>query len=82
MRQAKAMNFGSQNQDQGKLELLNRAKRGDPGARKKLRQMGLLYWEHQGRVIVRRLWPNDIGRNGQMLSLFSRYSRYPMPSNT
>lgn len=32
--------------------LLLRAKRGDSSAKKKLRNLGLLYWEHRGRVIL------------------------------
>lgn len=33
-------------------KLLLRAKRGDSSAKKKLRNLGLLYWEHRGRVIL------------------------------
>lgn len=34
-------------------KLLLRAKRGDTSAKKKLRNLGLLYWEHRGTVILR-----------------------------
>jgi hypothetical protein len=40
------------NLKQKNIELLKRARRGDRTARKKLRDMGLLYWEHKGRVIL------------------------------
>ncbi|MFQ5962196.1 MAG: hypothetical protein ACE5MG_12450, partial [Candidatus Methylomirabilales bacterium] len=46
------------------LKLLKRAKRGDRTAKKKLRNMGLLYWEHHGRVIVKRACANNGERNG------------------
>lgn len=71
------MKLSSQIQNQSKLDLLNRAKRGDPGARKKLRQMGLLYWEHQGRVIVRRLWERTAEELSQARYYFPRFSHYP-----
>lgn len=82
MRRAKTIKSSGQNGNHDRLELLKQAKHGDPGARKKLRQMGLLYWEHQGRVIVRRLWANGSERHTQMPPLFSRYSPYPAPSDT
>ncbi len=47
-----------------KLKLLKRAKRGDQTAKKKLRQMGLLYWEHHGRVIVKRACAHHGEMNG------------------
>ncbi|MFQ5532420.1 MAG: hypothetical protein ACE5EP_01075, partial [Candidatus Methylomirabilales bacterium] len=47
-----------------KLRILKRAKRGDRTAKKRLRQMGLLYWEHKGRVIVKRDPENGAARNG------------------
>lgn len=34
-------------------KLLHRAKSGNSSAKKKLRHLGLLYWEHKGRVIVK-----------------------------
>ncbi len=37
-------------------KLLQRARRGDASAKKRLREMGLLYWEHRGRVILGRPW--------------------------
>ena len=76
MRPTKAMKSTSQNVNP-KLVILYRAKRGDPRARKKLREMGLLYWEHQGRVIVRRLWATSTERISPPWWEFSRYSRYP-----
>jgi hypothetical protein len=75
MRPTKAIKSSSQNVDQ-KLVILNRAKRGDPLARKKLREMGLLYWEHNGRVIVRRLWERSTEGISPIWLTFSRYSRY------
>lgn len=77
MKPTKGTHSSSQDTNHHKIALLNQAKRGDPGARKKLRQMGLLYWEHQGKVIVRRLWePNTEGTRPIWWS-FSRNSRYP-----
>lgn len=35
-------------------ELLRQAKIGNPTAKKKLGHLGLRYWEHKGRVIVKR----------------------------
>ncbi len=66
----------TENANKKNLELLNRAKRGDPKARKTLREMGLLYWEHQGRVIVRRLWPNNGEGYHSILGSFSGSSLY------
>ncbi len=75
MRPTRAIKSSSQNVDQ-KLVILNRAKRGDPRARKTLREMGLLYWEHNGRVIVRRLWERSTEGISPIWLTFSRYSRY------
>lgn len=44
--------------------LLKRAKRGDRTAKKELRQMGLVYWEHSGRVILTRVQEDNSKRNG------------------
>lgn len=53
-----------------KLRILKRAKRGDRTAKKRLRQMGLLYWEHKGRVIIKRDPENNGETNGIVPSLF------------
>ena len=47
-----AVTLSIQNLQQKNLLLLKRAKRGDRTAKKKLRNVGLLYWEHKGRVIL------------------------------
>lgn len=78
MKPRKAMPSSSQNANQHKVELLNQAKRGKPGARKKLRKMGLLYWEHQGKVVVRRLWEPSSEDSRPIWWSFSRNSRYPI----
>lgn len=54
-----------------KLRILKRAKRGDRTAKKRLRHMGLLYWEHKGRVIVERDPENGVARNGAAPWTFS-----------
>lgn len=48
-----AVKLSIQDLQQKNLLLLKRAKRGDRTAKKKLRNMGLLYWEHKGRVILK-----------------------------
>lgn len=50
--------------NQKKLKLLKQAKRGNDAAQTKLRGMGLLYWEHAGRVIVKRVCANNHERHG------------------
>ena len=76
MKPKPALKLRIENANKKNLELLKRAKRGDPKARKTLREMGMLYWEHQGRVIVRRLWPNNGERNPSMLWSLSRSPIY------
>jgi len=49
-----AVTLSIQNLQQKNLLLLKRAKRGDRTAKKKLRNVGLLYWEHKGRVILKK----------------------------
>ena len=56
---------------QKNLVLLKRARRGDRTAQKKLRNLGLQYWEHQGRVIVKRVCATNGERNGAIPWSFS-----------
>jgi hypothetical protein len=45
-------------------KILKQAKRGDRTAKKTLRNAGLVYWEHAGRVIVERVRANGGEGNG------------------
>jgi hypothetical protein len=53
------------------LRLLKQAKRGDRTAQNALRNAGLVYWEHAGRVIVERVCANGGERNGVVPWSFS-----------
>jgi hypothetical protein len=66
-----AMKSGIQNLKEKNLKILKRAKRGDHTAKTKLRNMGLLYWEHSGRVIVKRACAKNGGMNGAIPWSFS-----------
>ncbi len=71
MRPIRVVKSSNQNVEQQKPELLKRAKRGDRTAKKKLRELGLLYWEHKGKVIVKRASENDSETNGPITWSFT-----------
>lgn len=66
-----AMKSSVQNLKEKNLKILNSAKRGDRTAKTKLRNMGLLYWEHSGRVIVTRAYAKNGAMNGAIPWSFS-----------
>jgi len=66
-----AMKSSVQNLKEKNLKILKRAKRGDDTAKTKLRNMGLLYWEHSGRVIVKRACAKNGAMNGAIPWSFS-----------
>jgi hypothetical protein len=71
MRPRQTVKSSSQDFRQKNLVLLKRARRGDRTAQKKLRNLGLQYWEHQGRVIVKRVCATNGERHGAIPWSFS-----------
>lgn len=71
MRAKKVIKPSGQDVNQHKRELLTLAKRGDHTAKENLRNMGLLYWEHAGSVIVHRVCANSRERHGAIPWSFS-----------
>jgi hypothetical protein len=65
------MKSSVQNLKEKNLKILKRAKRGDRTAKTKLRNIGLLYWEHSGRVIVTRACAKNGEMNGAIPWSFS-----------
>lgn len=66
-----AKTSGIQHLKEKDLKILKQAERGDRMAKKALRNAGLVYWEHAGRVIVERVCANGGERNGVIPWSFS-----------